>query len=233
MSVQNRFTTSLRTANGTVTKDQTVESATAPVIDTSVATGRYRAALPTISYTAANLNSVYVVASQTTTLYVNGTDEVQSVSITGTPTGGTFTLTFNAVTTAAIPYNATATQVQTALNAISTIGGATHGSVVCTGGPLPGTPVAVAFGGDLAQTNVAAMTANSAGLTGGTTPTASVSTTTAGVAPDQTLALQAGIPSTWATGKLYSNFLTANCVRLTASNASGSASQIQIYLGSN
>lgn len=36
----------------------------------------------------------------------------------GTPTGGNFTITVNGHTTAAIPYNASATQVQTAINAL-------------------------------------------------------------------------------------------------------------------
>jgi len=49
-------------------------------------------------------------------------DEVQTVTITGAPTGGTFTLTFGAQTTSAIAYNATAAQVQTALQALSSVG---------------------------------------------------------------------------------------------------------------
>ena len=42
-------------------------------------------------------------------------NEVQTITVTGSPTGGTYTLTFDGETTSAIPYNATATQVQTAL----------------------------------------------------------------------------------------------------------------------
>jgi hypothetical protein len=231
MSFQKRLSLSLRTANNTIPADVTVESAGSPGVDTAVATGSYRVDLPIGAYTAANLNSVALLASQTVTIYVGGTDEIQSVSISGTPAGGTFTLTFGAATTATIPFNATATQVQTALNAISTIGGSTHGSVVCTGGPLPGTPVAVRFSGDLAQTNVAAMTAASGGLTGGTTPTASVSTTTAGVAPDQTLVLAAGLMTAWMTGMLTTNPLTANASRWTCTNSSGAAAQVRADLG--
>ncbi|MET7395612.1 hypothetical protein ABZS66_19190 [Dactylosporangium sp. NPDC005572] len=109
--------------------------------------------------------------------YGGSSEEVQTVTITGTPTGGTYTLTFNGQTTAAIPYNATAAQVKTALEALSTIGA---GNVTTAGGPHPGTAVTVTFVGTLANTNVAQMTANSAGLTGGSTPTVTVTTTTAG-----------------------------------------------------
>lgn len=109
--------------------------------------------------------------------YGGSSEEVQSVAITGTPTGGTFTLSFGGQTTAAIPYNATAAQVRTALEALSTIGA---GNVTTSGGPHPGSAVSVTFTGTLANTNVAQVTANSAGLTGGTTPTVTVSTTTGG-----------------------------------------------------
>lgn len=110
-------------------------------------------------------------------MQVIATNEVQSLSISGTPTGGTFTLTFNGQTTAAIAYNAAASAVQSALRALSNIGST---GVVCSGGALPGTAVTITFQGTLANTNVAQITASSAGLTGGTSPTASISTTTQG-----------------------------------------------------
>ncbi|MFE5332946.1 hypothetical protein ACFRCG_41840 [Embleya sp. NPDC056575] len=109
--------------------------------------------------------------------YAPKTSEVQTVSITGGPTGGTFTLTYSGQTTAAIAYNASAAVVQAALEALSNIG---VGDVVCTGGALPGTAVTVTFGGTLAYTDVAAMTANSGSLTGGTSPTVVIATPTAG-----------------------------------------------------
>ncbi|MDX2539795.1 hypothetical protein PV437_42580 [Streptomyces scabiei] len=104
-------------------------------------------------------------------------NEVQSVAITGDPTGGTYTLTYSGQTTAGIAYNATAGAVQSALEALSNIG---VGDVVCAGGPHPGTPVTVTFGGLLAGTDVAQMTASAAGLTGGTSPAVDVTTTTPG-----------------------------------------------------
>lgn len=105
-----------------------------------------------------------------------GVQEVQSVSMGGTVTGGSFTLTLDGQTTAAIAWDATAAAVQAALEALSNVG---TGKVTCTGGPLPGTAVTCTFAaslGDLPQ-----MTATSS-LTG-TGPTVSVSTTTNGQKP--------------------------------------------------
>jgi hypothetical protein len=132
-------------------------------------------------YTDGNIPSGATLALNTTTNrhvpYGGSSEEVQALTVTGTPTGGTYTLTYSGQTTAAIPYNATAAQVKTALEALSNIG---TGNVTTAGGPHPGTPVTVTFTGTLANTNVAQMTASSAGLTGGTSPTVTPSTTTAG-----------------------------------------------------
>lgn len=106
-----------------------------------------------------------------------GTNEVQTVAQGGTWTGGTFTLTFGTDTTAPIPFNATAAQVQAALEALPSIG---VGGVRCTGGALPTTLVTVNFEGLLAATNVAALTGTATGLTG-TTPTVTIATTVPGV----------------------------------------------------
>lgn len=108
------------------------------------------------------------------------TDEIQLLTMTGGPTGGTFTLTFNGQTTGTIPYNATAVQVKTALELLTNI---QSGGLVVTGGPFPATPITVQFDGINAQSNVTQMTATSAGLTGGTTPTVTPTTTTPGAAP--------------------------------------------------
>ncbi|MEC4616195.1 hypothetical protein [Tsukamurella tyrosinosolvens] len=48
-----------------------------------------------------------------------------TVTVTGSPTGGTFTLTVGGQTTAAIAYNATATAVKAALEALSNVDSAT------------------------------------------------------------------------------------------------------------
>lgn len=105
-----------------------------------------------------------------------GTNEQQSVTLTGA-TGGTFTLSFESDTTAAIAFDATAATVQSALEALSTIG---TGNALVTGSP--GGPYTVEFRGALGQTNVPTMAADGAALTG-TTPTAVVATTVPGTAP--------------------------------------------------
>jgi hypothetical protein len=109
-----------------------------------------------------------------------GVNEVQAVTVTGTPTGGTYTLTYSAQETANIPYNATASQVQAALEALSNIG---VGDVVCSGGPHPGTAINVTFTGALGAQDITQMTADGTSLTGGSTPDVAVSTVTPGQAP--------------------------------------------------
>lgn len=117
-----------------------------------------------------------------------GTNEVQTVTITGTPTGGSFTLTSNVVgasqvtadgnftgTTAAIPFNATAAQLQAALEPILGVG-----NVSCAGGPYPGTACTITFLGELAYTDVAVLV-KADSFTGGSSPASAVTTTTAGV----------------------------------------------------
>lgn len=102
-----------------------------------------------------------------------GTLDVQTLTMGGGPTGGTFTLTWNTQTTAPIPYNATAAQVQAALNALTNIGP----GVTVTGGPFPATPIVVTFNGSGLQ---AVITATNTGLTGGATPAVTVVHTTSG-----------------------------------------------------
>lgn len=103
-------------------------------------------------------------------------NEVQTITITGTPTGGTYTLTYAGQTTGNIAYNATAAAVQSALAALSNIG---SGNVTCAGGPHPGTAVTATFVGNLAGTDVSQMTATGS-FTGGSSPTVTVTTTTPG-----------------------------------------------------
>jgi hypothetical protein len=129
---------------------------------------------------AAQINVQFVITDRpqfNQTIPAAGTDEVQTVTITGTPTGGTYTLTFSGQTTSAIVYNATSSQVQTALEALSNIA---PGDITCGGGPHPGTPITVNFGGGAYDgADVPQMTATGS-FTGGTSPAVTVSTTTPG-----------------------------------------------------
>lgn len=105
------------------------------------------------------------------------TNEVQSIAITGTPTGGTFTLSFKGQQTAPIPYSATAAQVQSALEALSNLD---PNDVVVTGGALPGSAVTVTFGGRYSGSDVPTLVSTAA-LTGGSSPAVNVTTTTQGL----------------------------------------------------
>jgi hypothetical protein len=90
-------------------------------------------------------------------------NEVQALSKTGTPTAGTFTLTYSGQTTAAIAWNATAAAIKTALEALSNI---SVGDISVSGGPLPNTPVVITFKGTLGNQNIAALTVTPT-ITGG------------------------------------------------------------------
>jgi hypothetical protein len=99
--------------------------------------------------------------------------EVQTVTITGVPTGGDFTLTFNGQTTGDIAFDAAAAAVELAIEALSNVGA---GNATVTGSA--GGPYTVTFGAALG--NVPQMTADGSGLTGGSAPAVVVATTTPG-----------------------------------------------------
>jgi hypothetical protein len=96
----------------------------------------------------------------------------QLITIAGSPTGGTFTLAYEGVASAALAYNATATSVQTALRAISAIGS----SGVNVRG-RPGGPYTATFQGTLA-TDAGPLSLGTNSLTGGTAPTVTIAPAT-------------------------------------------------------
>jgi hypothetical protein len=104
-----------------------------------------------------------------------GVKEVQTISVTGTPTGGVFRLAYRGGVTGDIAYNASAAAVAAALNALDSVD--EDGGVTATGGALPGTAVVVTFDENGAR---ASFTLDTNALTGGTTPTVGVAETTAG-----------------------------------------------------
>lgn len=106
--------------------------------------------------------------------YAPVSNEVQTLTVTGAPTGGTFTITFSGQTTGAIAYNATAAVVQTALEALSNVA---PGGVTVTGNA--GGPWTLTYGGQYLGEDVAAVTTTES-FTGGTTPDITIATTTAG-----------------------------------------------------
>jgi len=104
-----------------------------------------------------------------------GVAEVQTLTVTGTPTGGTFALNYKGSVTAAIAYNASAAAVASALNALDSF--TEDGGVVGSGGALPGTAVVLTFNRKASQPTI---TVQTNALTGGTSPAAAVAETTAG-----------------------------------------------------
>lgn len=106
---------------------------------------------------------------------IGGSNEVQTLTVTGSPTGGSYTLTFDGETTAAIAWNATAADVKDALDDLP---GVNYSDVTTAGGPHPATAITVQFGGQYEMVNVPSMSATGS-FTGGTTPAIAVTTTTA------------------------------------------------------
>jgi hypothetical protein len=112
-------------------------------------------------------------------------NEVQVITISGSPTGGTFTLFFpvgdeSVHTTGAISHDATATEVRTFLSALPSIGAS---NVRVEGGPLPDEPIRILFTGDLANRDVPQLQAANS-LTGPSVATILVTTERSG--QDQT-----------------------------------------------
>jgi hypothetical protein len=168
--------------------------------------------------TVANLESLFLVATQALKVRVNAVNEVQTITFTGTVTGGSFTLTYSGQTTSAIAWNATAADVKAALEALSNLG---VNDVSVTGGPGgTGAVFTVTFRNALAATNVAQLTSASS-LTG-TSPGISHATTVGGVAAAQTINLLANSALEWLQDAGYfSNPLTTNWTSLLISNDSG------------
>jgi hypothetical protein len=98
---------------------------------------------------------------------VLGTNEVQRLSISGSPTSGQFALRFDSENTSLLDYDSTAAEIETALTALTGIG---TGNAECTGGPLPGTPIDVEFTGTLGSADVALVENVGGGLVNETQP---------------------------------------------------------------
>lgn len=114
---------------------------------------------------------------------VSGTSCVQTVTIGGTPTGGSFTLIFGGQATGAIAWTSTdatlASNIATALNALTNVGPNGVAGAVGTGSSGIGT-YTVTFQGQNANLTVPAIVVGANSMTG-TSPTVSVAVTTAGV----------------------------------------------------
>lgn len=113
----------------------------------------------------------------------SGTSEVQTLTIGGTPTGGTFKLAYDGYNTAAITWSATnatlIANIDAALEALPNIG--TGGIVTAAGTVTAGIgTITLTFGGNQAFKVVNTITVANNSLTG-TAPTLAVAETTPGV----------------------------------------------------
>lgn len=112
-----------------------------------------------------------------------GTDEIQRLTIGGTPTGGTFILRFESVNTSAITWSATnvtlLANIQAALDAHPSLG--TNGCVATAASLTAGIgTINLTFGAIRAKENVETMTVFKNSLTG-SAPTLAITTVTPGV----------------------------------------------------
>jgi len=111
-----------------------------------------------------------------------GVDEIQT--ITGTATSGTFTLSYGGETTGALSYNASASDIETALELLTGID-----DVTVAGGPLGTAGITVTFdGAAVKETDVNLLMVNDIDLAGGTV---SVAETTKGRAVQGVLGSEA------------------------------------------
>lgn len=101
--------------------------------------------------------------------------KVVTLKATGNPTGGTFTVTVGANTTAAIPYNASKAVIQVAIEALASVGA---GNTTLDGVSLTDTNgLQLGIAGDLLGTNPTVTATHS--FTGGTSPAITATVTTA------------------------------------------------------
>jgi hypothetical protein len=141
-----------------------------------------------------------------------GTDEVQTLTIGGTPTSGTFKLSFDGHITAAITWSSTnatlVSNIDAALEALPNIGTGNVTTAVGTMTAGIGT-ITITFAGDLGKKAVNTIVVHSNSLAG-TSPTVAVAETTPGVNATARGLGKGVLVNDTTNGKLYINTGTAN-----------------------
>ena len=142
---------------------------------------------------------------------VAGTDEVQTLTIGGTPTGGSFRLKYEAFYTGAIDWSSTNTtlrdNVDTALEALAPIG--TGGITVAVGTMTAGIgTLTLTFAGNNAKKARTLITVHRNDLTG-SSPTVAVEETTPGVDATGQGMIPGAVIADVTTGNVYKNTGTA------------------------
>ena len=132
-------------------------------------TGNYNIQAHDIIYRTSYINGVstyLIVSDYAFNLDTSTVNEIQTMTATGA-SAGTFTLTFDGQTTAAIAYNAAAAAIQTALDNLSNV--AVNGIVVANAGTADANNTTFTFSHtDYAGQNVPMITVDLDGLTGPT-----------------------------------------------------------------
>jgi hypothetical protein len=140
-----------------------------------------------------------------------GTTEVQTLTIGGTPTSGTFKLAFDGFTTSAITWSATnntlVANIDAALEALPNIGTGNVTTAVGTMTAGIGT-ITLTFAADLATKSVPTITVANNSLAG-TSPTVAVAETTPGVDATARGAPKGAVLTDTTNGILYINTGTA------------------------
>lgn len=136
--------------------------------------------------------SAVIFAPETRWGEITPVTEVQSLVLTGTPTGGSFKLGFMGIESGSITYNTTeattAAAIQVALLAMSNIGG----SNVSVSAPGAQDTYTITFAASLASVGLPLLTLSTNALTGGTSPTGTVTRLTAGTPRWRQLRIQPG-----------------------------------------
>jgi hypothetical protein len=101
-------------------------------------------------------------------------NEIQTATVNGTPTGGTFRLALNGRPTAALNHNASAAVVQAALEALPNVGAGNVGVA------LASTVYTITYQGALANQDIPLLTLFANNLTGGSSPTVALAATQIG-----------------------------------------------------
>ncbi len=178
----------------------------------------------TLALTQANAQLVYLCATSNCTITTNNTNtaDVQTFTITGTPTGGSFPVAWNSngtIVATSVNYNANAASLQTQLQLL--VG---NGNVNCNGaGAFPGNSINATFAGSLNTGKQPVFVVSNAALTGGTNANVTVTHAVIG-APTDTITLVGGIPRIWGasqgygsnpfSGNVNSAFMTCNAATL-------------------
>lgn len=229
MAIQNTLDLNWSDAGASILESLSRTEAVNQKLDVVVNTGVTDQA-QVLSLTLADLKLLYMLSNCDLTLKTNspGVNAVQTVSVTGTVSGGTFNYQgtrpdTNATTNVTgIAWNVSLAIFQSTV--LDAIYGA--GNTLATGGPLPGTPIVVNFQGALAAYPVVLPTINNASLTGG--GTIGAVTTTAGVRWGDQKVFLAGEPLIWWDTALWNCPFAVDVANLYLSNASGQQATFQI-----